>query len=192
MDITGIMWNEVLTISMTLFAIIDIFGSIPIIMDLRQRFGKIESFKATIIAFIIMVLFLFFGESALGFLGIDVSSFSIAGGLILFFMGLELVLGLTFFKSEPDTKGASVVPLAFPLIAGPGSLTTILSFNSLYSFWSILIGIILNLVIVYFTLKSTDKLSKLLGASGMMMLRKIFGIILIAIAIKMIKTNLLL
>ena len=187
-----IMWNEVLTISMTLFAIIDIFGSIPVIMDLRQRFGKIESLKATVIAFLIMVLFLFFGESALGFLGIDVSSFSIAGGLILFFMGLELVLGLTFFKSEPDTKGSSIVPLAFPLIAGPGSLTTILSFNSLYSFWSILIGIILNLIIVYFTLKSTDKLSKLLGPSGMMMLRKIFGIILIAIAIKMIKTNLLL
>jgi multiple antibiotic resistance protein len=192
MIIGEIMWNEVLTISMTLFAIIDIFGSIPIIMDLRQRFGKIESLKATVIAFLIMVLFLFFGESALGFLGIDVSSFSIAGGLILFFMGLELVLGLTFFKSEPDTKGSSIVPLAFPLIAGPGSLTTILSFNSLYSFWSILIGIILNLIIVYFTLKSTDKLSKLLGPSGMMMLRKIFGIILIAIAIKMIKTNLFL
>jgi multiple antibiotic resistance protein len=191
MIIGEIMWNEVLTISMTLFAIIDIFGSIPVIMDLRQRFGKIESLKATVIAFLIMVLFLFFGESALGFLGIDVSSFSIAGGLILFFMGLELVLGLTFFKSEPDTKGSSIVPLAFPLIAGPGSLTTILSFNSLYSFWSILIGIILNLFIVYFTLKSTDKLSKLLGPSGMMMLRKIFGIILIAIAIKMIKTNLL-
>jgi len=192
MDISEIMWNEVLTISMTLFAIIDIFGSIPIIMDLRQRFGNIESFKATIVSLIIMVIFLFAGEHALGFLGIDVASFSIAGGLILFFMGLELVLGLTFFKTEPDTKGSSIVPLAFPLIAGPGSLTTILSFKSLYSTWSILIDIVLNLLIVYVSLKSTDKLSKLLGQSGMMMLRKIFGIILIAIAIKMIKTNLFL
>ena len=120
------------------------------------------------------------------------ASFSVAGGLILFFMGLELVLGLTFFKTEPDTKGSSIVPLAFPLIAGPGSLTTILSFKSLYSTWSILIGIVLNLLVVYITLKSTDKLSNLLGKSGMMMLRKIFGIILIAIAIKMIKTNLVL
>ena len=192
MDISEIMWNEVLTISMTLFAIIDIFGSIPIIMDLRQRFGNIESFKATIVSLVIMIIFLFAGEHALGFLGIDVASFSIAGGLILFFMGLELVLGLTFFKTEPDTKGSSIVPLAFPLIAGPGSLTTILSFKSLYSTWSILIGIILNLLIVYATLKTTDRLSKLLGQSGMMMLRKIFGIILIAIAIKMIKTNLFL
>ena len=192
MDISEIMWNEVLTISMTLFAIIDIFGSIPIIMDLRQRFGNIESFKATIVSLIIMVIFLFAGEHALGFLGIDVASFSIAGGLILFFMGLELVLGLTFFKTEPDTKGSSIVPLAFPLIAGPGSLTTILSFKSLYSTWSILIGILLNLLIVYVTLKSTQKLSQVLGQSGMMMLRKIFGIILIAISIKMIKTNLFL
>lgn len=192
MDISGIMWNEVLTISMTLFAIIDIFGSIPIIMDLRQRFGKIESLKATLVSLCIMIIFLLSGEHALSFLGIDVASFSVAGGLILFFMGLELVLGLTFFKTEPDTKGSSIVPLAFPLIAGPGSLTTILSFKSLYSTWSILIGIILNLLVVYITLKSTDKLSNLLGKSGMMMLRKIFGIILIAIAIKMIKTNLVL
>jgi len=192
MDISEIMWNEVLTISMTLFAIIDIFGSIPIIMDLRQRFGNIESFKATIVSLVIMIIFLFAGEHALGFLGIDVASFSIAGGLILFFMGLELVLGLTFFKTEPDTQGSSIVPLAFPLIAGPGSLTTILSFKSLYSTWSILIGILLNLLVVYATLKTTHKLSKVLGQSGMMMLRKIFGIILIAISIKMIKTNLFL
>ena len=192
MDISEIMWNEVLTISMTLFAIIDIFGSIPIIMDLRQKVGNIESLKATLVSLFIMVIFLLTGEHALGFLGIDVASFSIAGGLILFFMGLELVLGLTFFKTEPDTKGSSIVPLAFPLIAGPGSLTTILSFKSLYSTWSILIGIVLNLLVVYATLKTTDKLSKLLGQSGMMMLRKIFGIILIAIAIKMIKTNLFL
>ena len=192
MDISGIMWNEVLTISMTLFAIIDIFGSIPIIMDLRQRFGKIESLKATLVSLCIMIIFLLSGEHALSFLGIDLASFSVAGGLILFFMGLELVLGLTFFKTEPDTKGSSIVPLAFPLIAGPGSLTTILSFKSLYSTWSILIGIVLNLLVVYITLKSTDKLSNLLGKSGMMMLRKIFGIILIAIAIKMIKTNLVL
>ena len=101
MDISDIMWNEVLTISMTLFAIIDIFGSIPIIMDLRQRFGNIESLKATLVSLVIMVIFLLCGEQALGFLGIDVASFSIAGGLILFFMGLELVLGLTFFKNEP-------------------------------------------------------------------------------------------
>ena len=192
MDISDIMWNEVFTISMTLFAIIDIFGSIPIIMDLRRRFGKIESLKATLVSLFIMIVFLLAGEHALGFLGIDVASFSIAGGLILFFMGLELVLGLTFFKTEPDTKGSSIVPLAFPLIAGPGSLTTILSFKSLYSTWSILIGIVLNLIVVYATLKASDKLSNLLGQAGMMMLRKIFGIVLIAIAIKMIKTNLFL
>ena len=188
----GIMWNEVLTITMTLFAAIDIPGSIPIVMDLRKKFGKIESFKATLISFCIMMLFLFFGERALGFLGLDVASFSIAGGLILFFMGLELVLGLTLFVSEPDESGSSIVPLAFPLIAGPGSLTTIISFNSLYNTWAILIGIILNLIIVYGTLKSVDWLSKVLGKSGLLVMRKIFGIICIAIAIKMIKTNLFL
>ena len=189
---SNIMLNEIITITMTLFAVIDIFGSIPIVLDLREKFGKIESLKATLISFFIMVLFLFTGERALSFLGIDVASFSIAGGLILFFMGLELVLGLTFFKSEPDTEGSSIVPLAFPLIAGPGSLTTIISFNSLYPFWTILIGIILNLIVVYITLKFSDRLSKVLGKNGMMVLRKVFGIICLAIAIKMIKFNLFL
>jgi len=188
----GIMINEILTITMTLFAVIDIFGSIPIVLDLREKAGKIESLKATLISFFIMVLFLFTGEAALSFLGIDVASFSIAGGLILFFMGLELVLGLTFFKSEPDTEGSSIVPLAFPLIAGPGSLTTIISFNSLYPFYTILIGIVLNLIVVYITLKFSNKLSKILGKNGMMVLRKVFGIICLAIAIKMIKFNLFL
>lgn len=192
MDISGIMFNEIITITMTLFAVIDIFGSIPIVLDLREKVGKIESLKATLISFFIMVLFLFTGERALSFLGIDVASFSIAGGLILFFMGLELVLGLTFFKSEPDTEGSSIVPLAFPLIAGPGSLTTIISFNSLYPFWTILIGIVLNLIVVYITLKFSGKLSKVLGKNGMMVLRKVFGIICLAIAIKMIKFNLFL
>ena len=192
MDINNIMFNEIITITMTLFAVIDIFGSIPIVLDLREKFGKIESLKATLISFFIMTLFLFAGERALSFLGIDVASFSIAGGLILFFMGLELVLGLTFFKSEPDTEGSSIVPLAFPLIAGPGSLTTIISFNSLYPFWTILIGIILNLIVVYVTLKFSDRLSKVLGKNGMMVLRKVFGIICLAIAIKMIKFNLFL
>ena len=192
MDISGIMFNEIITITMTLFAVIDIFGSIPIVLDLREKFGKIESLKATLISFFIMTLFLFAGERALSFLGIDVASFSIAGGLILFFMGLELVLGLTFFKSEPDTEGSSIVPLAFPLIAGPGSLTTIISFNSLYPFWTILIGIVLNLIVVYITLKFSDRLSKVLGKNGMMVLRKVFGIICLAIAIKMIKFNLFL
>ena len=191
-DISGIMWNEVITITMTLFAVIDIFGAIPLIMDLRKKFGKIESLKATLISLGIMLLFLFLGESLLGFLGLDVASFSIAGGLILFFMGLELVLGMTFFKTEPNTKGSSIVPLAFPLIAGPGSLTTIISFNSLYSTWSILIGIILNLLVVYVALKSVGWLSKKLGDSGVMILRKIFGIVCLAIAIKLIKTNLFL
>ena len=184
--------NEILTITMTLFAVIDIFGSIPIVLDLREKAGKIESLKATLISFFIMVLFLFTGEAALSFLGIDVASFSIAGGLILFFMGLELVLGLTFFKSEPDTEGSSIVPLAFPLIAGPGSLTTIISLNSLYPFYTILIGIVLNLIVVYITLKFSNKLSKILGKNGMMVLRKVFGIICLAIAIKMIKFNLFL
>ena len=192
MDINNIMFNEIITITMTLFAVIDIFGSIPIVLDLREKFGKIESLKATLISFFIMTLFLFAGERALSFLGIDVASFSIAGGLILFFMGLELVLGLTFFKSEPDTEGSSIVPLAFPLIAGPGSLTTIISFNSLYPFWTILIGIVLNLIVVYITLKFSDRLSKVLGKNGMMVLRKVFGIICLAIAIKMIKFNLFL
>lgn len=192
MDISSIMFNEIITITMTLFAVIDIFGSIPIVLDLREKFGKIESLKATLISFIIMVLFLFAGEKALSFLGIDVASFSIAGGLILFFMGLELVLGLTFFKTEPDTEGSSIVPLAFPLIAGPGSLTTIISFNSLYPFYTILIGIVLNLIVVYVTLKFSDRLSQVLGKNGMMILRKVFGIICLAIAIKMIKFNLFL
>ena len=187
---SDIMWSEVVTVTMTLFAVIDIFGAIPLIMDLREKHGKIESLKATVISFVIMIMFLIVGEKLLGFLGLDVASFSIAGGLILFFMGLELVLGVEILKVDPNVKGSSIVPLAFPLIAGPGSLTTIISFQSLYSFWSILVGITLNLVVVYGALKCTDWLSKVLGDSGVMVLRKVFGIVCLAIAIKLVKTAL--
>lgn len=173
---------------MILFAIIDILGSIPIIIDLRQKVGRIESEKATIVGFVIMLLFLFVGEEMLNIIGVDVASFAIAGSLVIFFIAMEMVLGITFFKDD-NYATASIVPLAFPLIAGAGTLTTLLSLKSEFQTQNIIVGITLNFIFVYLVLKNTYRLEKILGKTGLSVLRKAFGIILLAIAIKLFRSN---
>ncbi|WP_134091200.1 MarC family protein [Olivibacter sp. XZL3] len=180
--------KEIASVSMILFAIIDILGSIPIIIDLRQKAGKIESGKASIVAMVLMIAFLFIGESMLKLIGIDVASFAIAGSLVIFFIAMEMVLGMTFFK-EDSFETASIVPLAFPLIAGAGTMTTILSLKSEYATQNIIVGILVNIAIIYVVLKNTYRLEKLLGRTGLAVLRKAFGVILLAIAIKLFRSN---
>ncbi len=174
---------------MVLFAVIDITGSIPIIIDLKEKGGRIQSEKATLIAFAIMLLFLFIGEKLLGIFGVDISSFAIAGAFILFFLALEMVLGISLFKDNA-TESSSIVPLAFPLIAGAGSMTTLLSLRAEYALVDITIALILNMIVVYTVLRITHIIEKILGQSGIMILRKMFGIILLAIAIKLFMSNL--
>ena len=181
-------FKEIISVTMILFAIIDILGSIPIIIDLRQKVGHIESEKATIVGYIIMLLFLFVGEEMLNIIGVDVASFAIAGSLVIFFIAMEMVLGITFFKDE-NYATASIVPLAFPLIAGAGTLTTLLSLKSEFQTQNIIVGITLNFIFVYLVLKNTYRLEKILGKTGLSVLRKAFGIILLAIAIKLFRGN---
>jgi multiple antibiotic resistance protein len=179
---------EVLSVTMVLFAVIDIIGSIPIILDVRRKVGHIQSEKATVVSFFIMVLFLFLGESILNLIGIDVSSFAIAGSLVIFFIALEMILGIRLYKDDV-AETASVVPIAFPLIAGTGTMTTLLSLRAQYDVYTIIIGIIVNLIFVYLVLKNTYRLEKILGVAGIGILRKVFGIVLLAIAIKLFRTN---
>lgn len=180
--------KEVITVGMILFAVIDILGSIPIVVELRSRVGHIQSEKATIVAAVIMVAFLFVGETILNLIGIDVNSFAVAGSFVLFFLALEMILGIRLYKDEaPDT--ASIVPLAFPLIAGAGVLTTLLSLKAQYQSINIMLGILLNMIVVYVVLKLSGKIERLLGANGLGVIRKVFGIILLAIAVKLFASN---
>lgn len=182
-------FKEISSVSLILFAVIDILGSIPIIISLRQREGVIHSEKATIVAGLIMIVFLFLGQSILSLFGIDFQSFALAGALIIFLIGMEMILGIHLFQSHPDSKTGSIVPLAFPLITGAGTMTTLLSLRAAYSLPNILVGIVLNLFFVYIVLKSSGWLEQKLGSGGTEILRKVFGIILLAIAIKLFKTN---
>jgi multiple antibiotic resistance protein len=180
--------KEIASVTMILFAIIDILGSIPIIIDLRQKVGKIQSEKASLVSLAIMIIFLFIGEELLNVIGVDIASFAIAGSLVIFFIAMEMVLGITFFKNE-NYETASIVPLAFPLIAGAGTLTTLLSLKSEFATQNIIVGIFLNFFVIYLVLKNTYRLEKFLGKTGLGVLRKAFGIILLAIAIKLFKSN---
>ncbi|MBE5321661.1 MarC family protein [Pedobacter sp. MR2016-19] len=180
--------SQIISTTMVLFAIIDILGAIPVVIELRRKAGHIESEKASLVAAGLMILFLFVGESLLKVIGLDVESFAIAGSFVIFFIAMEMVLGLTIFKEEaPET--VSIVPLAFPLIAGAGTMTTLLSLKTEYHTQNILVGIILNMLFVYFVLKNTNRLEKLFGKSGLNILRKAFGVILLAIAIKLFRNN---
>ncbi|POY35171.1 hypothetical protein C3K47_16455 [Solitalea longa] len=180
--------NEIISVTMILFAIIDILGSIPIVLELRNRVGHIQSEKATIVAMALMILFLFVGEKLLNVIGVDVKSFAIAGSLVIFFIAMEMVLGIHFFRDQmPET--ASIVPLAFPLIAGAGTMTTLLSLKAEYQTINIILGIIINLLFVYFVLKNVSVLERILGKNGVEILRKAFGVILLAIAIKLFRNN---
>jgi len=180
--------REIITIAMVLFAVIDIVGTIPIIVDLRQKHGHIESEKASIVAGIIMIVFLFIGEEFLNLIGIDVNSFAVAGSFVLFFLALEMILGIRIYKDE-EASSASIVPIAFPLIAGAGTMTTLLSLRAQFHTVNILIAIVLNICLVYAVLKSSAKIEKILGKNGLGVIRKTFGIVLLAIAVKLFASN---
>jgi len=180
--------SEILSVTMVLFAVIDILGSIPIIVGLREKVGHIQSEKASVVAFVIMVAFLFFGNKILRLLGVDVNSFAVAGSFVIFFLALEMVLGLSLFREETPTS-ASIVPIAFPLIAGAGTLTSLLSLRAEYALENIIVGILINVLLVYLVLKNTDRFGKWLGPGGISILRKVFGVVLLAIAVKLFTAN---
>lgn len=183
--------REILTISFTLFAVIDMLGSIPVLITMKEKMGgQIRSTQATIASGTLMIVFLFLGQQLLNLLGLDVRSFAVAGSIVIFIIGLEMVLGVEFFKSDNNPKSGSVVPIAFPLIAGSGTLTTIMSLKANYHDVNIFIGIIINLIVIYGVLKSLKWIEKVLGPSGLIVVRKFFGIILLAIAVKIFGTNL--
>ena len=180
--------KEILTATMVLFAVIDIVGSIPIIIDLRQKVGHIQSEKASIVAMLIMIMFVFLGVQILNLIGIDVYSFAVAGSFVMLFLALEMILGVRLYREESPST-ASVVPLAFPLIAGAGTMTTILSLKAEFHTVNIIIAIVLNIIFVYAVLKSSNRIERLLGTGGINVIRKIFGVILLAIAVKLFASN---
>lgn len=183
--------KEIFTAFMVLFAVIDIVGNIPIIIDLRKKVGHIQSEKASLIAGVIMIAFLFLGQSLLELIGIDVYSFAVAGSFILFFIALEMILGITLYKDDDDSESitATVFPLAFPLIAGPGSLTTLLSLRAEFFIENIIIAVLCNVVVIYVVLKTSPKIERIIGANGIKIIRKIFGVVLLAIAVKLFAAN---
>ena len=182
--------KEIFTVFMVLFAVIDVVGNIPIIIDLRKKAGHIQSEKASIIAGLIMILFLFVGENILSLIGIDVNSFAVAGSFVLFFIALEMILGITLYKQEESSNlTASVFPLAFPLIAGPGSLTTLLSIKSEYSTSNIILAIIINVIFIYLVLKTSKTIERIIGQNGIQITRKVFGVVLLAISVKLFTSN---
>ncbi|WP_304137664.1 MarC family protein [Mesonia mobilis] len=184
----GFDFKEIFTAGMILFAVIDIIGSIPIIVDLRKKVGHIQSEKASVVAAILMIVFLFVGEEILNLIGIDVNSFAVAGSFILFFLAIEMILGVQLYKDEaPET--AAIVPLAFPLVAGAGTMTSILSLRAEYHTINIIIAILINIIIVYLVLKSSGKIERVLGKQGINVIRKIFGVVLLAIAVKLFAAN---
>lgn len=183
-------FKEIFTAFMVLFAVIDIIGNIPIIIDLRKKVGHIQSEKASIIAGVIMVIFLFIGKRILSLIGIDVNSFAVAGAFILFFIALEMILGITLYKEDENTAlTASVFPLAFPLIAGPGSLTTLLSLRAEFRIENIIVAVIINVLFIYVVLKTSAKIEHFIGKNGISIIRKVFGVILLAIAVKLFTSN---
>lgn len=180
--------REILTVGMVLFAVIDVVGTVPVIVDLRAKHGHIESEKASIVACLIMITFLFVGEELLNFIGIDVNSFAVAGSFVLFFLALEMILGIRIYRDE-ESSSASIVPIAFPLIAGAGTMTTLLSLRAQYATLNIIVSILLNIVVVYIVLKSSSKIERLLGKNGLGVVRKTFGVVLLAIAVKLFAAN---
>jgi multiple antibiotic resistance protein len=182
-------FKALVTVTFTLFAIIDIIGSVPVLISLKSKMGGINEVKATLISGALMILFLFTGEPLLNLLGLDVRSFAVGGSIVIFILGLEMVLGLEFFKSEKDVRAATVVPIAFPLIAGSGTLTTIISLKANYTQTIVLIAILINLIIVFAVLKSLTLIERALGPAGLIAVRKFFGVVLLAIAVKIFASN---
>ncbi|MBU2905044.1 MULTISPECIES: MarC family protein [Arenibacter] len=181
-------FREIVTASMVLFAVIDIIGSIPIIISLRNKVGHIQSGKASVVSACIMVAFLFVGEEILNLIGIDVNSFAVAGSFVIFFLAIEMILGITLYRDD-QPESASIVPIAFPLIAGAGTVTTLLSLRAEYYVENIIVAIVINVIFVYFVLKSSRRIEHILGKNGLNVIRKIFGVILLAIAVKLFTSN---
>ncbi len=190
MSFDDIAIKEILTVTFTLFAVIDIIGSIPVLASLRTKMGgEIRSLQATLVSGGLMLLFLLAGKQFLNFLGLDVQSFAVAGSIVIFIIALEMILGLEFFKPDNNPKSGSVVPIAFPLIAGSGTLTTIMSLKANYHDANIFIGILVNCIVIFLVLKSLKWIERMLGQNGMIVIRKFFGVILLAIAVKIFGTN---
>ncbi len=190
MNLGTISINEIITVSITLFAVIDMVGNIPVLASLRNKMGgEIRSLQATLASGALMILFLFIGQQFLHVLGLNVQSFAVAGSIVIFIIGLEMVLGIEFFKQDGNPKSGSVVPIAFPLIAGSGTLTTIMSLKANYFDVNIFIGILINCLVIYLVLKSLKWIEKVLGPNGMTVIRKFFGVILLAIAVKIFGSN---
>jgi multiple antibiotic resistance protein len=181
-------FKEIATVGMVLFAVIDIVGTLPIVVDLRNKHGQIESEKASFVAGLIMIIFLFVGEEFLKLIGIDVHSFAVAGSFVLFFLALEMILGIRLYRDE-SSSSASIVPIAFPIIAGTGTMTTLLSLKAQYQTENIVIAIVLNIIVVYVVLKLSAKIEKMLGKNGLDVIRKAFGVVLLAIAVKLFAAN---
>lgn len=184
----NINFREIATATMVLFAVIDIIGSIPVIIGLRAKVGYIQSEKASLVSAIIMISFLFVGEEILKLIGIDANSFAVAGSFVLFFLALEMILGIRLYRDE-HASSASIVPIAFPLIAGAGTMTTLLSLRAEFQSVNIIIAIVLNIILVYIVLKSSSKIERLLGENGLSIIRKVFGVVLLAIAVKLFAAN---
>lgn len=184
-------FSQIVTVSFTLFAVIDMLGSLPVIISIKKKTGDINAIQATLVSGGLMLLFFLIGEQMLQFMGLDIKSFAIAGSIVIFILGLEMILGLEFFKhdQEEGARTSTLVPVAFPLIAGSGTLTTVMSLKAAYEYYNILIAILINLVIIYIVLRSVNMLERLLGPSGIAVVRKFFGVILLAIAVKIFTGN---
>ncbi|PQJ11208.1 hypothetical protein CJD36_005220 [Flavipsychrobacter stenotrophus] len=182
--------KEIVTVTFTLFAVIDILGSLPVIIGIKKKMGDINALLATAVSGGLMLAFFLIGEQMLQFMGLDIKSFAIAGSIVIFILGLEMVLGLDIFKHDENAKTSTLVPVAFPLIAGSGTLTTVMSLKAAYESYNILIAILINLIIVFITLRSVNFLERMLGPSGIAVIRKFFGVILLAIAVKIFRSNL--
>jgi len=182
-------FKDWLTVSFTLFAVIDVVGSIPLLISLKAKLGGISETRATLISGLLMIVFLLIGENLLNIMGVDVKSFAVAGSIVIFILGLELVLGLEFFKPDANVESGTLVPIAFPLIAGSGTLTTIISLKANYTALVIFSAILVDLLIVYSVLRSLNIIARILGPGGLLAVRKFFGVILVAIAVKIFAAN---
>jgi multiple antibiotic resistance protein len=187
--------EQFITLTFTLFAVIDVVGSVPMLISIKQKMGSISSWKVTLICGLLMILFFFIGEPFLNLLGVDIKSFAVAGSIVIFILGLEMVLGIEFFKSEKGAPAGTLVPIAFPLIAGSGTLTTIMSLKATFektdqnAEYMILGAILVNLIIIYLVLRSLNLIERVLGKAGLLAVRKFFGVVLLAIAVKVFATN---
>jgi len=182
-------FDKLLTVTFTLFAVIDILGSIPLLVSLKEKMGGIRSIQATLVSGALMILFLLIGKQFLAIMSLDIHSFAVGGSIVMFLLGLEMVLGLEIFKGDTDMRSGTIVPIAFPIIAGSGTLTTIMSLKANYDQLYILIGIVINLIFVYVVLHSLKWIERALGPAGLLAIRKFFGVILLAIAVKIFSSN---